>query len=1117
VIYKLIRWPLIEYDRAKPGNAADIPRRRNGMDKRMRGQALKSGRLRSHRSVAASALFAAYCLFLCRPAMATGQPDLVVRTGFGGANDSGNAVVLQTDGKIVMAGGAGDHFAVVRYNNDGSLDTGFGGTGKVITHFGARKSTATAVRIQNDGKIVAAGYSSSGFDTAFAVARYNPDGSLDATFDGDGRVTTQVRGISDRAFALAIQSDGKIVVGGEAATFAGDYDFALVRYNPDGSLDSTFDGDGRVISVIGSGEDTINAITLYLDKIIVAGVAQVGTNNAFAVASYKMADGSLDTTFNTSGMVFPAIGDQDGAFAVAIQIGNGSVAQPDKLVVAGHAHVGGSTVFAVVRFLLNGSLDTTFDGDGKATAAVTGADFGRGLIVQGGGFVPRKIVVGGSSFDGVVGKFSAVRFNSDGSLDSGFHGDGKFITALGSKNDVARGVVMQGDGKYVLAGSSSNGVDDDFGLLRCDSTGTMLDNNFDGDGKRTDDVGDIVAPARSIVVQPDKKILVAGSGNNRLLLARYYADGLLDASFGSGGRSSIPLGLFSESGHSAVLQPDGKIAVTGYVSDNGIVKAAVIRCLPNGSLDPSFDGDGRAVLAVGQSGVGTAVAVQSDGKIVLAGYSQSPSPSAFVARFDANGVPDPTFDGDGLVIPPLANGAQATAMVLQPDGKIVVAGIAAQDFFVLRYNNDGSPDNSFDDDGVATVSLSTGYDQANAVAIQPDGKIVAAGTSLDTAHNQYRFAIARFSVNGAPDVALAGSGKVATPVGTVYSSANAVAIQPDGRILVAGTSDSGVDAALDMAVVRYNSDGSIDGSYGDAGKVILDLSNGNDLANGAALDDRGRLVLAGDSGGIFGLVRLTTDFVPPTLANISTRLRVETGDNILIGGFIVTGTEPKKVMIRAIGPSLPFAGRLDNPTLELYQGSTLLALNDDWQNQPAQDRQAVLDTTIPPTNDLEAAIVRTLPANGTAYTAIVRGVNDGTGIGVVEAYDLDRTVDSKLANISTRGLVQTGDNVLIAGTIVVGSSAQTVIVRAIGPSLPIEGKLENPTLELRDGNGGLLEENDDWINSPNKQAIADSGIAPSNDAESAIVRTLPPAAYTTIVRGVNDTTGIAVVEVYALN
>lgn len=257
-------------------------------------------------------------------------------------------------------------------------------------------------------------------------------------------------------------------------------------------------------------------------------------------------------------------------------------------------------------------------------------------------------------------------------------------------------------------------------------------------------------------------------------------------------------------------------------------------------------------------------------------------------------------------------------------------------------------------------------------------------------------------------------------------------------------------------------------------------------------------------------------FLPATLANISTRLRVETGDNVLIAGFIVTGSENKKVIVRAIGPSLNLPGQLSNPTLELYQGSTLIASNDDWQTQPATDRQEVINSTIPPTNALEAALVRTLPAGGTNYTAIVRGVSGGTGIGVVEVYDLDRTVNSKLANISTRGLVQTGDNVLIAGTIVLGTQSQKVIVRAIGPSLPLAGTLANPTLELRDRNGAVLEANDDWTTSPNRQAIIDSGIPPTNDVESAIVRSLPPDNYTAIVRGVGNSTGIAVVEVYAL-
>jgi hypothetical protein len=213
---------------------------------------------------------------------------------------------------------------------------------------------------------------------------------------------------------------------------------------------------------------------------------------------------------------------------------------------------------------------------------------------------------------------------------------------------------------------------------------------------------------------------------------------------------------------------------------------------------------------------------------------------------------------------------------------------------------------------------------------------------------------------------------------------------------------------------------------------------------------------------------------------------------------------------------LPLADKLANPTLELHGPNGLIEANDNWVDSP--NKQAIIDSTIPPSNDLESAIVATLPANGASYTAIVRGANGGTGIGVIEAYDLDTAANSRLANISTRGFVQTGDNVLIAGTIVVGPSSQKVIIRGIGPSLPIAGKMADPTLELRDSNGAVLQANDNWVDSPNKQAIIDSGVPPSNNLESAIVAILPGnnASYTAIVRGVNNTTGIAVVEVYAL-
>ena len=164
----------------------------------------------------------------------------------------------------------------------------------------------------------------------------------------------------------------------------------------------------------------------------------------------------------------------------------------------------------------------------------------------------------------------------------------------------------------------------------------------------------------------------------------------------------------------------------------------------------------------------------------------------------------------------------------------------------------------------------------------------------------------------------------------------------------------------------------------------------------------------------------TPTAIPSTFGNISTRLRVETNDNVLIGGFIVTGTQPKRIIVRAIGPSLPLAGALADPILELRDSSgALIRSNDNWRSDQETE---IIATTIAPSDDLESAIIAILPANGSNYTAIVRGANNGTGIGVVEAYDLDRTVDSKLANISTRGLVQTGDNVMIGGLIVLGQN-----------------------------------------------------------------------------------------------
>jgi hypothetical protein len=254
--------------------------------------------------------------------------------------------------------------------------------------------------------------------------------------------------------------------------------------------------------------------------------------------------------------------------------------------------------------------------------------------------------------------------------------------------------------------------------------------------------------------------------------------------------------------------------------------------------------------------------------------------------------------------------------------------------------------------------------------------------------------------------------------------------------------------------------------------------------------------------------------MPAQALNLSTRMRVQTGDNVGIGGFIITGTAPKQVLLRAMGPSLTQAGvpdALADPMLELHGPPGFVTItNDNWR-----DGSCTLIGL--PTNDLESAICTTLDPG--AYTAIVRGKDNTSGVALVEVYDLDQAAASKLGNISTRALVSTGSNIVIAGFILGGNGgADRIVVRGIGPSLTAAGvanALGNPTLELRDSNGALIRADNDWQdNAAQAVLISAAGLAPTNPLESAIAATLSPGLYTALLAGVNNGTGVGLVEVY---
>ena len=381
----------------------------------------------------------------------TFSSDGKVTTNLSGGDQLANAVAVQaSDGKIVVAGrvgGRGGRFGLARYSADGALDTSFGSAGTVITNFGPGDDVPFGIAIQSsDGKIVAAGTAAF---RRFAVARYNPDGSLDGTFGGDGTVTTNTTHDLDIGFDVAIQpADLKVVVAGTVGGAGGR--LAAIRYNGDGSLDMTFSSDGQALINFTRGFDTAFDVAIQPtdQRIVAAGTSGGRGGRTFAVARFNT-DGTLDASFDADGRVTtdfgPGIDHVDG---VAIQSSNGAI------VAGGHTEVGGGR-FALARYNANGTLDRSFNTDGKATTNFTRrSDGGLGVVLQPS---DGKIVIGGFAAGG-GGRFALARYTPEGALDTGFSSDGKVMVNFTRGDDFVNDVVLQpSDGKVVAVGTAGLG------------------------------------------------------------------------------------------------------------------------------------------------------------------------------------------------------------------------------------------------------------------------------------------------------------------------------------------------------------------------------------------------------------------------------------------------------------------------------------------------------------------------------------------------------------------------------------------------------------------------------------------------------------------------------------
>ncbi len=1014
------------------------------------------------------------------------NPDGTLDAAFDpNASDTVFSIAVQADGKILAGGNFAGPSSIggQARNFIARLDAT---TGAADSFDPSANGPVSSIVVQADGKILAGGFFTNiGGQMRNHIARLDSTTGLADSFDPNA---------NDRVIAIAVQADGKILAGGDfngANSIGGATRNRIARLDPTTGLADSFNPNAN---------HAVNSIAVQADGKILAGGAFSGANSIGgatrnSIARLDPATGVADSFDpNASSFVFsiavqtdgkilasgfftsiggqmrnciarldPTTGLADSFDPNAINTVYSIAVQSDgKILVGGFFNgagsIGGQMRNRIARLETDGRLDRTLD-----LGIVSGGVLATALQPDG------KILIGGdfAAVQGVA-RHNIARLNTDGTVDLSFDPDA---------NTTVISIAVQADGRILVGGSfASIGGQTRHNIARL-SASTGLADSFDPNANGT---------VYSIAVQTDGKILVAGAfegpssigGQTRNRIARLDATTGLADSFDPNASGPV---------FSVAVQADGKILAGGFFngasSIGGQTRNRIARLNATTGLADSFDPNASSFV--------NSIAVQTDGKILVGGDFNGASSIGGqtrnrIARLDATTGAADSFD-------PNANGT-VYSIAIQADGKILAAGVFSGAIsiggqtrnFIARLDPVTGLADSFDPNASSSVF---------SIAVQADGKILAGGL-FNSIGGQTRLSFARLTNDSAALQNLAGTQTTITwTLGgasprfahvTLESSIDGVTFTPRGNGTAAGSNWT---------------------------------LTGLNLPTGQNIYIRARgYYRSGDLNGSECIRESVRNaFLPPTAAqplNLSTRLRVQTGDNVGIGGFIITGTVPKRVLLRAIGPSLTPLGipnALADPTLELHGTGLWTITNDNWrQTQEAE----ILATGIPPTNDLESAIVVTLDPG--AYTAIMSGNGGTTGVALVEAYDLSQGVDSKLANLSTRAFVSTGSDIVIAGFILGnGGLSDRIVVRGIGPGLGVPGTLADPTLELRDSAGTLIISDNDWRDDPSQAAeLMAAGLAPGNDLEAAVAVTLPPGRYTALLAGLANGTGVGLVEVY---
>jgi uncharacterized delta-60 repeat protein len=802
-------------------------------------------------------------------------------TGFGISNAQAKAVVTQPDGKIIVGGNAytanpkkifttdTDAAVLVRYNIDGTIDNSFGNEGIVTFNYDvifnsmAIKTSIYELKLQSDGKIVAhisqdsspkilcrfningsldASFGNGGIlfcntfatfviqpdfkiitvgsqghynsfgqlDSSYFLAeRYNQDGTVDDTFGSNGAVVTDFGFGYNYATAVTLEPDGKIIFGGVSFNNR----FAIARYTSGGSLDTSFDGDGKIITSLGSGlKSYAKYVSVQADgKIIVAGSSYTSTDPqifSFSIVKYNT-NGSLDTSFNNGGIV-NTIFDTSEAYVNL----NTIIEQPDGKFLVTTTEGSNSLEFVLRRYNAIGSNDTSFGNNGKSTLFIQDVNKAFGIALQ----QDQKIIVAGYSFsftDFINYKFNVVRYLNNGVPDASFDNDGIMDSQFDSSNDLSAKILIQPDDKIISVGIKKTFPGKELIAMSRTNIGGSIDTTFGINGKVVSDLGQGYSKITNATLQNDGKILVscetATSGNPyEYSLVRYNNNGSLDVTFGNNGKTTLGVETTS-----ILPLPNGKIIIASQVFDAQNNPFLNLKRLDNnGSPDSTFENN--LLISIDSFIYGALHStLQSDGKIVVVASipNQEGKVGFYKIRYQSDGSIDTSY-ANGLSV--FESSSNASGIFLRNDGKIYITGktnsydpvnqTSSSEFLVACFNTNGNLDPNYGLDGVATSLMDNVYNIIQSVAMQADGKFIVALTKLEPnlanpAPETYNVLITRFNFEGGNDIDFGTNGVIETSFFDSYDEASGLALQSDNKIVVACTTDTGINR--DFGLVRF--------------------------------------------------------------------------------------------------------------------------------------------------------------------------------------------------------------------------------------------------------------------------------------------------------------------------